>query len=138
MTAFQQTGRCLCGQVEFRLNAEPSFACHCHCGTCRRVSGAPYVTWVTFPTTSFRITKGRIEERESSPGVIRGHCSVCGATISYLHAADRPEEIDITAPCFDDPSFFEPMAHIWTEDKPRWAEITDDLPRYPQRVTSQG
>ncbi len=136
MSEYEQTGRCICGQVHFRVDHEPSFACHCHCESCRKASGAPYVTWVTFPIASFHVTKGAVEEHESSAGVIRGHCPTCGTTISYVHQGDRPEEIDITAPCFDDQSFVEPKAHIWLEDKPHWVEIADDLPQYAQRVSS--
>lgn len=131
MNAFRTTGRCSCGSIEFTLTERPTSACHCHCVSCRRASGAPFMTWVTFPRTSFDITRGRIAERESSPGVRRGHCADCGMSITYLHA-DRLDEIDISAVSLDAPELVEPAAHIWVEDKAPWYEISDDLPRYPQ------
>ena len=135
MSEVCHTGRCICGQVHIRLDHEPSFACHCHCESCRRASGAPYVTWVTFPVGSFHVTKGELEQHASSPSVLRGHCAACGTSITYTHE-DRPGDIDVTASCFNDTSFVEPKAHIWLEDKPHWVEIADDLPQYPQRVGS--
>ena len=134
MSKDSHTGRCICGLVHFELRHEPTFACHCHCDSCRRASGAPYVTWVTFPVGSFAVTRGELAEHESSHGATRGHCAACGTSISYMHS-DRPGDIDITAACFDDQSFIHPKAHIWLEDKPHWVEIGDELPQYQQRVT---
>ncbi len=134
MTLGPITGQCFCGHVQFELTSSPTFACHCHCHSCQRASGAPYVTWVTFPTDSFRLRKGMLVEHRSSPGVTRGHCRECGSTITYLHD-ERSTDIDITATSFDDPSFIVPEAHIWLEDKQPWVQIDDDLPRYRQRVT---
>lgn len=134
MSNDERTGRCICGHVRFRLDREPTFACHCHCESCRRSSGAGYVTWVTFPIGSFHVTSGELVEHATSPKVLRGHCGACGTSVSYVHA-DRPGDIDLTAACFDDPTFIEPRAHIWLEDKVHWVEIGDDLPQYQQRVT---
>ena len=133
MTSLPIHGGCLCGQVRFELSQHPSFACHCHCRSCQRASGAAYVTWTTFSADSFSVTAGALTEHVSSPGVTRGHCSDCGTSITYAHA-DRAGEIDVTAASFDDSSFVTPQAHIWLEDKLPWVEINDDLPKYRQRV----
>lgn len=125
------TGRCFCGHVQFTLSRAPTSACHCHCESCQRASGAPFVTWATFPSESFEITKGKLAERVSSPGVTRGHCAECGSAITYVRA-DDPGDIDITASCLDQPSRINPGAHIWIEDKQPWIEIGDDLPQYRQ------
>jgi hypothetical protein len=71
--------------------------------------------------------------RESSPGVTRGHCSDCGSSISYENT-NRPGEIDISLNALDDPSGPELRAHIWTEDKPDWMLIGDDLPVYAKNI----
>lgn len=128
------TGQCFCGHVQFELTSSPTFACHCHCESCQRASGAPFVTWVTFPSSSFHLRKGILAEHRSAPGVTRGHCSECGTSLTYAHA-DRPSDIDITATSFDDGSFVVPEAHIWLEDKQPWVEVNDQLPKYRKRVT---
>ena len=128
------TGQCFCGHIQFELTGAPTFACHCHCESCQRASGAGFVTWVTFAASDFRILKGTLAEYRSSPGVIRGHCAECGTSISYAHE-QRAEDIDITATSFDDPSFVVPQAHIWLEDKQTWDQVDDGLPKYERRVT---
>ena len=36
-------GRCSCGNVQFRLNAEPMMTHACHCTQCQRVTGTAFV-----------------------------------------------------------------------------------------------
>ena len=41
------SGGCLCGSVRYRATGKPIAPTHCHCETCRRVSGAAFMTWVS-------------------------------------------------------------------------------------------
>ena len=129
------SGRCFCGQVRYELTGKPIFACHCHCESCRRAAGAAFVTWVSFARDSLALTSGTITEYRSSPGVRRGHCAVCGTTITYWWGK-RPQEIDIAVASLDDTTGIEPSAHIWVEDKPPWLVINDDLPQYKTTVSA--
>ena len=124
-------GRCFCGAIQFELSAEPTDANHCHCISCQRSSGAPFVTWVNFPLASFRLKQGLIAERESSPGVTRGHCAACGTPISW-RSTKYPDDIDLTASCFEDASFVKPGRHIWVSHSPAWVVVDDDLPKYTE------
>ena len=134
MTALPHPGGCLCNSVRFEVSGLPTYACHCHCHSCQRASGAAMVTWATFPAANFRITQGSMTKHESSPGVTRGHCTDCGSPLTYEHV-DRAGEIDVTAACFDDSSFIAPRSHIWLEDKLPWVEVNDELPKYRRKVT---
>jgi len=125
-------GQCFCGHVQIEAKSDPVSACHCHCESCQRASGAAFVTWVTFPVIRFSVTKGALIERQSSPGVTRGHCAECGTSMTYLND-DRPDEIDVAATCLDHPATIRPTAHIWIEDKQPWIEIGDGLPQYEKR-----
>ena len=129
------SGRCFCGHVRYELSGEPIFACHCHCESCRRTAGAAFVTWASFARDGLALTSGTIAEYRSSPGVRRGHCAVCGTTITYWWDK-RPEEIDIAVASLDDTAGIEPSAHIWVEDKPAWLIINDDLPQYKTTVSA--
>ena len=102
---------------------------------CRRAAGAAFVTWVSFPRDGLMMKSGTISEFRSSPGVQRGHCSVCGTTLTYSWSG-RPGEIDITLASLDDSTGITPEAHIWVQDKVPWLVIDDDLPRYKATVSS--
>lgn len=127
-------GGCLCGEVRFEARSAPTYVCICHCESCRKAAGAPMVAWATFRVQDVQFTRGAPVHHASSPGVVRGHCGRCGASISYRHER-RPGDIDLTLVTLDDPSAFRPVAHIWVEDKLPWIGINDGLPQYPKTVT---
>src|SRR5436309_8502790 len=52
------TGGCFCGAIRYRVSASSRDVSHCHCGICRRTTGAPFVTWATVPADSFVFTAG--------------------------------------------------------------------------------
>lgn len=135
MTEPTYTGRCFCGEVQFKVTGPDMFACHCHCESCRRASGAPFVTWTTFARDKLVFTSGTIVEHHSTAGVTRGHCGVCGTSLTYEHV-DRAGQIDITLASLDDAPQIEPRAHIWVEDKVAWLSIDDGLPQYQTTATA--
>jgi len=127
------SGGCFCGAVRYTVDGPEKFACYCHCHSCQHAAGAPVVAWATYARDAFRIVSGELHAYCSSPGVTRGICSDCGTSISYEHS-DRPGEIDLTVNSLDNPSAPVLKAHIWTEDKPDWFEIGDDLPVYKKNI----
>lgn len=75
------------------------------------------------------MTEGALAEFESSPGVRRGHCGICGTSITYRHEL-RPGDVDVTLVTLDDPAPLKPDAHIWVQDKLSWVQLSDGLPLY--------
>ncbi len=47
-------GGCLCGEVRYRIEAEPSDVAYCHCRMCQKTSGAPAMAWGTVPSSAFQ------------------------------------------------------------------------------------
>lgn len=126
-------GHCFCNAIKFEVEGPEKFACFCYCDSCQRAAGAPVVAWSTYQKSSFRVTQGEMHYFRSSPGVTRGQCANCGSSISYENE-DRPDDIDITLNTHDDPSGPNLRAHIYTESKPPWMSIGDDLPVYEKNV----
>lgn len=126
-------GGCLCGQVRYRGEAEPSHVVHCHCAMCRRASGAPFVTWASFPGAAFAWTSGAPRILASSANVERGFCDACGATLSFRYV-DRDDEIDIAVATLDRPEAVTPDRHIWTKSRLEWIHLDDGLPQYDENV----
>jgi len=122
-------GGCLCGAVRFAVAGEATNPCYCHCTSCRRASGAPFVAWATFPRRGFRLAQGTLAAVRSSPQVTRGFCSACGTSMTYAHDA-RPEEVDVALAALDEASAVAPEYHIWVADKLSWLTLGDGLPQY--------
>lgn len=127
------SGHCFCNSIQFEVEGPEQFACFCYCESCQRAAGAPVVPWATYAKASFRVIRGEMRWRESSPGVTRGHCCDCGSTISYENDK-RAGEIDISLNTLDDPGGPKLRAHIWTEDKAEWMSIGDTLPIYDKNI----
>lgn len=125
------TGACFCGAVRFAVKGPITQACYCHCESCRRAAGAPYVAWCTVELARFSVVRGRLTEYASSPNVSRGFCAHCGTSMTYTHSA-RPDEIDITIVTLEAPERVVPTRHIWLRDKLPWIEINDGLPQFEQ------
>src|SRR5687767_8516305 len=105
-------GHCLCKQVQFSVHGDVRDLCCCHCESCRRAAGAPFVAWGTVDVDKLVITKGHLAIVNSSTNVERGFCSNCGASLTYQHIS-RNHEIDFTLASLDNPAVLAPRYHIW-------------------------
>jgi hypothetical protein len=84
MTENAIEGGCLCGRVRYRVTGAPRSATCCHCSTCRRASGAPYVAWATFPQAEFAFTGPEPARFRSSADVERSFCPRCGTPLYFV------------------------------------------------------
>ncbi len=124
-------GGCLCGQVRYRACGSPTQPSHCHCETCRKASGAPFVSWATFPAASFTFTRGKPSRYDSSRIAYRQFCPACGTQLTFrFHRS--PDAVDITLASLDHPDAIAPLDHIWTRRQIRWIRLDDGLPRFAE------
>jgi hypothetical protein len=126
--AGEYRGGCFCGAVRYRVSAAPTDVCHCHCNMCRRIGGAPFVTWLTVPREALAFTSGAPAELHSSPHARRTFCAACGTALTFQHS-DEPASIDVTVGSLDDPNGVTPLRHIWTANQLAWLQVDDDLKR---------
>ena len=131
-------GGCLCGQIRYRLGAEPLRATHCHCSQCRRASGAPFLTWVAFPADTFAFTEGEPGVYRATNKAERTFCRDCGTPLTFRHV-ESAHQVDVTAGSLDNAEAVRPIDHIWNSATLGWLRLDDDLPRFPgERDGSEG
>ena len=123
-------GGCSCGAIRYTVAENLSNRCFCHCRSCRRASGAPFVAWGTANRSEFDITHGELSVYVSSAKVQRGFCRQCGTSLTYANDAN-PQTLDIALATLDEPTLIKPEFHIWLENKLDWVVINDGLPTYP-------
>jgi hypothetical protein len=124
-------GGCLCGTIRYQASGSAGDITHCHCRTCRRASGAPFVTWAGFDSDKFKFTQGQPTSYASSENVVRTFCSRCGTALTYQRL-DLPNSIDVTLGSMDDPEKIKPEDHTWTESQLSWIALDNHLPTYPR------
>lgn len=125
------TGSCLCGGVQFRIEAELAPIQVCHCSQCRKAQGTPFATNTPVSTEAFRLLGGAdlLRSFESSPGKERVFCSRCGSPI-YSSKDTLPGVLRIRAGLLNEALAARPVAHFHTASKANWWSIDDALPRY--------
>ena len=121
-----QTGRCLCGEILYQLDAEPLFQFACHCRDCQRATGGSPTYGMIVPKAALSITKGVVQgfasHGDSGAQVERQFCGTCGSPLfSKLEA--QPELIVVKVGSLDDPSAFRVGLSMWMSAAQPWHEV---------------
>lgn len=123
-------GGCFCGAVRYRATGGPLRGSICHCGTCRKVSGSPFLTWSILDAGRFAWVKDAPKEYWSSKTAARGFCGDCGTPLSFRFDARVSDAvIGVTTASIDRPDAFPPTRHLWVSSQLPWLVMADGLPR---------
>lgn len=127
---FTHTGGCRCGAVRFEAAADPLSVGFCHCGDCRRATGAPVSAFVGFRAEDVSLAGDEMRTFENG-AVVRSFCGVCGSPIAYLdqRIADR---IYFMLGAMDMPAAYKPTLHAYVREQLPFVHMPDGLPRYPK------
>lgn len=118
-------GRCACGAVTLTLTPPTDFVSHCHCASCRRAHAAAFVTWTSVPTDRFAMI-GTPRDFESSPGVRRSFCPICGTQVIY-RAESTPDRVYVPVAILDGIDQL-PDSHVSYEERASWLDHPESLP----------
>lgn len=125
------TGGCLCGALRYQSTGAPERVVHCHCGMCRRASGAAFLTLVGFKAEDFTWTQGAPAIYRSSRQAERGFCRRCGSTMSY-HLSTENWRSFVALGSLDRPEAVAPEEHCFADAQLPWLHLDDGLPRLPR------
>ena len=121
---------CYCGAVKVCSAAERQSIVHCHCGECRRLSGAAFTTWVSVPRQAVSISgEASLSSFQVTPNVTRHFCKVCG---SHVYSTDLrlPKIAGLPAGVIEGGLLALPQAHYFVGHKAKWHTISDALPQF--------
>ena len=132
-------GRCLCGEIEYRLNGEPVTYYACHCTDCQKRGGSAFGLSMWVKRDSLEVTKGTatLQVLCGADGGPRHHriCAKCGVRL-WSEPAKRPEFAVLRPGTLDDPKQFTPVLHMWTRSAQPWVKIPDGAARFEKQVGS--
>ncbi|MBL0914823.1 MAG: GFA family protein [Sphingopyxis sp.] len=117
------TGRCSCGAVEVRIDAEPLAVRQCWCRRCQKIAAGGPTHNAIFPTDSIvadGVTASDSYVADSGNTLTRSHCPACGTPIFSASSA-RPQLRVVRLGVLDQPHGLKPTAVIWTSEAPEWA-----------------
>lgn len=123
-------GSCLCGAVQYAIDAPIESATHCHCSQCRKGHGAAFATYTNVRREHFRFTRGQdsVSEFQSSPGVSRTFCRRCGSNLQWFAEQPYPKWLSVALGTLDTPLESLAQKHIHAESCADWYAIADSLP----------
>ena len=114
MSGRKTTGGCLCGGVRYEIDGPLAPPSACHCGQCRRSHGALGL-YTLAPSERYKIKGDRnLAWFESSPGIRRGFCRVCGSKLFWERIGSG--QLDVTMGSIDQSSGLKIVKHIHLED----------------------
>ena len=127
------TGRCLCGGVTYRADADPVAQAVCHCTDCQRQTSSPFSVIVGVPRDALAI-EGETLASFTTTGTDHGgaterhFCSGCGSPL-YSVSAAMPQLAFLKAGSLDDASWIEPAIEVWTGSAQPWSPHFGDVPQ---------
>lgn len=127
-------GSCLCDAVQFHVTEPFRTVHHCHCSRCRRARSAAFATNGFTSMDGVDFVKGESDLMlYKVPGAkffTHVYCRRCG---SGMPRKDPDRRIAVTPlGALDDDPVSGAVDHIYTKDRAKWYEISDDLPAFPQ------
>jgi hypothetical protein len=125
-------GGCACGEVRYRLAAEPLIVHCCHCLNCQRQTGSAFVVNLMIEADRVELLSGRPEEvpvprDDGSEQVIR-RCPTCQVAVFSIYS--RPELLFVRAGTLDEPTGVTPDVHIFTRSKVDWVQLPEATPAF--------
>lgn len=127
-------GSCLCGAIEFHMTEPFEMVQNCHCSRCRRARAAAHATNGFTAMSGVTFIKGeqylKSYKQPDARYFTQVFCEICGSKMPRI---DPDREIAVVPlGILDDDPGMKPVRHIYTADKAKWYEITDDLPVFEQ------
>lgn len=127
-------GGCACGEVRYRIDAEPIFINNCHCSLCQRQSGAGSAVNAFVEAEHLTLLSGSLSEHQVPTGsgkmqvILR--CATCGTAVWSHYPRLGRLGAAIRAGTLDDPSAVRPDAAIFVADRLAWAALPDGIPAF--------
>jgi hypothetical protein len=129
-------GGCQCGNVRYRIEADPVTLIVCHCSECQRQTGSAFGMSLIVPADALVMEGGEPKTfsrlADSGKSVVCAFCKDCGTRIYHAPEAFAAT-VNIKPGTLDDTSGLEPRAHVWTSSKQPWVPIPDGVRRFERQ-----
>jgi hypothetical protein len=120
-------GTCLCGGVQFEVDASPESLRVCHCTSCKKLSGGGGTVNFPVPPSAIRIVAGEELLRGFTPegGSAKTFCRNCGANLFGGGWPDS-ERCSVRVTTIEQPIDAKVGAHLFVRSVAPWESLPDD------------
>ncbi len=120
----------MCGQVRYRLTAEPVACRICWCRDCQHLAANGTVN-ILVPSDAIEVngqTSAYLRTADSGHQVTRRFCPTCGTQL-FADTTSRAGLTVVRVGTLDEPSAVQPSGNIWCASAPAWACVDPALTR---------
>jgi hypothetical protein len=123
-------GSCLCGAIEFRVEAASPKAYQCHCSLCRKQLGTSSSLAILVEAANFSWVAGQehISSYVRPSGFRSDFCARCGSPVP--NPLRTTAYYWVPAGLLDDAETLEIGAHLYTASKAPWETIPSNAPHF--------
>ncbi|CAM2064718.1 GFA family protein [Sulfidibacter corallicola] len=122
-------GSCLCKSIQFTIHGALRASRFCYCVHCTKYAGTSPASWAMAESATLEVHgQGDIQKFNSGRG-LRCFCTTCGCPV-WFESIEHAEIVAIPLGVLDDGDIPAPEMHIFTQSKPTWCRIHDDLPQH--------
>ncbi|EEA94667.1 glutathione-dependent formaldehyde-activating, GFA [Pseudovibrio sp. JE062] len=126
-------GSCLCGTVQFEIQATFKKFFFCHCSHCRKGTGSAHGSNLFAFDADFTCSAGEDSIKSYNVPSSRHRRSFCESCGSPVPTYDRENSfIVVPAGSLDTPVSAEPTAHIFMGSKANWDEKLEDVTKFDE------
>ena len=131
---YQLSGGCHCGSVRYTMLEPPQSIQHCHCESCRKVSGCFYQTAGVVRRDKVIIDgSDYLTKYRSSESFERQFCRTCGGAL-FGYDEDEEAFFYVHLPTLDggvDPGHPKDLeSHTYMGEKAEWEHVSESIPHY--------
>lgn len=125
-------GGCACGEVRYRVDADPIFVNNCHCSLCQRQSGATSAVNAFVEVDHLHLLSGTLSEHDVPTGsgktqvIVR--CAACGTAVWSFYPRLGRMGAAIRVGTLDDRTAIRPDAALFVADRSDWTALPDGVP----------
>lgn len=129
-------GECYCRAVSYEVQDVFEYALCCHCGECRRRTGAASKPFAGAPVSALSVVRGQDAVLRFGEGdSFHASCGECG---SLLYSLVRDGSyVHVTLGTLLDPPTITVSSHIFVGSKAEWDAICDGLPQFDAFPTDE-
>lgn len=118
------TGACSCGRFTYSCSKAPIWSVNCHCHSCQKASGAPFVSAFSIPADGFAWHGETLSFRrlaEAGAIVTTAHCRDCGSRV-FAQSESATHLVNVFASTLSDPSGFVAISNVYLSEAAPWIE----------------
>jgi hypothetical protein len=121
---------CLCGAIEFEVEALPDMVFNCHCLRCRKSHGAAFSTQIVANKKTLKFIKGKEFLSEFRvPTAIRTFCAKCGSKLMNYDGGDNGY-LSLSVSAIDTSIDIRPIGECFVGEKFDFVTLDNSIPHY--------